>query len=205
MGIQTGQFERIVECRARYCLWFWLGCCFCEPYTAFVVGKKLGMKLAVWRFLVFGLSLLVFRVILNNVAENFLQKLGDLQSRGPMSWEANVMPNSDHKLMFEPGVEVEKDLIEFVKHEDDFGEPTPEEEAVIRMANGLLVGFGIFVSLTLLWVIQRVKMRLEFDRMRGYDNKFISVLMGCVFCKCSIPQMAVYFEENPNDGALQTV
>ena len=48
-------------------------------------------------------------------------------------------------------------------------------------------------------------MRLEFDRMRGYDNKFISVLMGCVFCKCSIPQMAVYFEENPNDGALQTV
>ena len=49
--------------------------------------------------------------------------------------------------MFEPGVEVEKDLIEFVKHEGDFGEPTEEEEAVIRMANGLLVGFGIFVSL----------------------------------------------------------
>lgn len=73
MGIQTGQFERIVECRARYCLWFWLGCCFCEPYTAFVVGKKLGMKHAVWRFLVFGMSLLVFRIILNNVADNFLQ------------------------------------------------------------------------------------------------------------------------------------
>lgn len=65
-----------------------------------------------------------------------------------MSWESNVMPNDEHKLIFEPGVEVEKDLIEFVKHEDDFGEPTPEEEAVIRMANGLLIGFGIFTSFT---------------------------------------------------------
>ena len=73
MGIQSGQFERIVECRARYCLWFWLSCCFCEPYTAFVVGKRLGMKQAVWRFLVFGISLLVFRIILNNVADNFMQ------------------------------------------------------------------------------------------------------------------------------------
>lgn len=72
-----------------------------------------------------------------------------------MSWEANVMPNSDHKLMFEPGVEVEKDLIEFVKHEDDYGEPTPEEEAVIRMANGLLIGFGIFVSLSYTYLSPR--------------------------------------------------
>jgi len=163
------------------------------------------MKQAALRFLVFGCFLLVFRIILNNVADNFLQKLTALTDQGPMSWESNVMPNSEHKLMFEPGVEVEKDLIEFVKHEDDFGEPTPEEEVVIRMANGLLIGFGIFVCLTLLWAIQRVKMRLEFDRMRGNDNKFISILLGCVFCKCSIPQMAVYFEENPNDGALQTV
>ena len=151
----------------------------------------------------------------------YVQKLGNLQSEGPMtqSWESQVMPESGHKLMFEPGLEVEKDLIEFVKHEDDFGEPTAEEEAVIRMANGLLIGFGIFVSLryssmismrfkmdfSLVWAYQRVQMRLEFDRMRGHDNKWISIIMGCCLCKCSIPQMAVYFEENPNDGALQTV
>ena len=68
-------------------------------------------------------------------------------SESPTSYEETVMPESGHKLMFEPGVEVEKDLIEFVKHEGEFGEPTEEEEAVIRLANGLLVGFGIFTSL----------------------------------------------------------
>jgi len=178
--MERKQYQGIVENSRTW----WTYCClsiFCEPITAYNIGKKLNFEIPKLRFLLFGFFIYAVNLAIRIIDFDLESKLTTYDPS--VARDMKKADSGAGKLLFEPG------LIRAV--EDEQLLDTDPEGQLIHEINILLFIGSLYMMLKIMWMVQNyfVRRRYDIDNHGPDSNVCHSMILSTCLPCCSLAQM----------------